>query len=460
MASTSAVYFFLLSSDKEIENAVGKETVMARHEVCGERPCNVILIVSDTLSAKNMSLYGYKQNTTPFLNKLADESALVFHNSMSAAGWTPPSMSALFNSKSPHKISYSEIASAENSFIKELQQYDVDVVGFVKTFETELSDSIVIQSVNNNFIRHDAEYYTHDYYTAGGSDFAAAAKWINDRKKEEPYFLFLHDTTVHDPYDPPTEFRKFFNESGLEISYPIEFDSPMESTGVSVSEGEKHRIAYDQEVLYLDSLLEKFVTDIGDLENTIIIFTSDHGETFGDISGRGQHARPTEVSSVYSSEQILHVPLVVFGGPIERGVSNCLVGTTDIAPTILNIFGIPVPEQYLGISFLESECQKQIIYSDQSKTDMRLLPTIMNFNILSESVSQRMIFEHVPDTIIAARDVRWKVMENGLGLLKVYDLESDPEESQNLASKINELSNADQDKIAKIREVIRKVSSE
>ena len=67
--------------------------------LCGDRPCNVILIIPESISARHMGIYGYERDTTPFIDEFFGKEGIVFENAWSAAPWTWPSFAALFTSQ-------------------------------------------------------------------------------------------------------------------------------------------------------------------------------------------------------------------------------------------------------------------------------------------------------------------------------------------------------------------------
>ncbi|MEY2665303.1 MAG: hypothetical protein RLZZ480_408 [Candidatus Parcubacteria bacterium] len=431
-------------------------------DVCGGQPCNVILIVADTLSAENMSLYGYERKTTPFLDSLAADRALVFDNSVSSASWTPPSMIALFFSRPPYKMHYEDILSADTGLIQTLKDGGVDSVGFVKKFNTAAKVEIkpfVSAVVTNNFTQAGAEQYPSEYYEGNGEGFAAAHDWLQNRQSEKPYFMFIHDVTVHDPYKAPEEFQGIFESAGTAGSYEFSFESPTSTARLSPEEGYAARLAYDQEVVYLDSQIKDFVSGLGDLNNTVVIIVGDHGETFGEVDGYGQHGRPNNVAAAYAYNQVVHVPLVIFGGGIKSGRNECVVSTIDIAPTVLQLFSVPTPDIYEGKNLLSDVCQHDIVYSEQSLIRTEFLSIFSNYeSVASEKLNKYTFFEHGEESIFVARNARFKVIEGG-GVFKVFDLSKDKKEQHDLADTLDALSEEEKAEVATLREYIKNVTA-
>ncbi|HSE65459.1 MAG TPA: sulfatase-like hydrolase/transferase, partial [Gemmatimonadales bacterium] len=151
-------------------------------------------------------------------------------------------------------------------------------------------------------------------------------KWSAERDRRHPYFVFLNYFDAHDPYDPIPEFRKRF---------------------VKDAKNPDPRDLYDAELAYLDQDLGRLFHELerrGDLKNTMVIVTSDHGEHFG------ERRLWTHGNSLYYA--LLHVPLIVrFDGqvPAGRRVPN-VVSLRDLGATILDLAGLGSRVPFPGVS--------------------------------------------------------------------------------------------------------------
>src|SRR3989344_4524288 len=68
---------------------------------CNGKPCNVVLIILDTVGAKHLSGYGYKRQTTPFIDDFFIKNGSVFSNAWSTGPWTLPSFTGMLASQYP-----------------------------------------------------------------------------------------------------------------------------------------------------------------------------------------------------------------------------------------------------------------------------------------------------------------------------------------------------------------------
>jgi arylsulfatase A-like enzyme len=149
--------------------------------------------------------------------------------------------------------------------------------------------------------------------------------WI-EAHRDRRWFVFLHSYQVHDPY----LFREGFTDPA---AFPGMADAPFESQTLP---RDLWRAAYDGEVAYMDHHLGAFLDQLhgrGFDRNTLIVFTSDHGEEFA------EHGEYRHGGSLYDEATrvvlILRLPTQV---PAGKRVAD-LVSLVDIAPTILALTG-------------------------------------------------------------------------------------------------------------------------
>ena len=172
-----------------------------------------------------------------------------------------------------------------------------------------------------------------------------AAQWISTIADDFPWHLFVSFVGPHDPFDPPSEYAEQFRNAAMPDAVPKSLEGKPQwilnrQKDCSAEELAHIRRQYcaliklidDQVGMILDALERRNM-----LDNTIIIFTSDHGEMLGD-HGLFQKQAPYESS--------IHIPLIVTGPDIARGVvSDALVEMQDLNPTICALANVaPAPD--------------------------------------------------------------------------------------------------------------------
>lgn len=173
---------------------------------------------------------------------------------------------------------------------------------------------------------------------------------------EEPFFLYLHYMEPHGPYSPPDSWERRFAAAGDALpEWALRGDpGPLaaiarEGTGVSALPpgALEHLVAlYDDEIAYFDERFRELVAGwqrSGLADRTLIVLLADHGEAFLE-KGYAKHC-----NSVYDVE--IRTPLLIRppGGTAGRRIGSA-VANLDVASTVLEAAGLPIPEELEGTS--------------------------------------------------------------------------------------------------------------
>lgn len=322
---------------------------------------NVLLIVIDTLRADHMSLYGYKRETTPFLEKYAKNGA-VFNRVYTQKTSTSPSVASILTGTYPHThgiVGIREYLPDSAVTIGEiLKPYGFNTASFVSN--PNLS---AFFNFNQGFDTID-DFATKDNYavTEKAKGNLADAKIVNNKvfpwlKKHsnDKFFLYVHYIDPHAPYIPPPPYNKIFIDDKCygEFKNFSDKDFTMEKspTDIKYYNPDYFIAQYDGEILYVDTEIEKliqYLDSLGLADNTLVVITADHGESLGDeqeyFFGHGY----------FGYESTAHIPLIMVAKDIIPGkkVIKQVVETIDIAPTILSFLNIPVYKAMEGMNLI------------------------------------------------------------------------------------------------------------
>lgn len=349
---------------------------------------NIILVVMDAARADHLSCYGYHRKTSPNIDTLAGEGVL-FENAFSAAEWSYPSHASIFTGKYPsgHRTLGKDIyLHKENTTVAETLAQNKYVTiglsgnnllsptngfsrGFQKYFVFDISHEYAsvfrfVRQSPKDFAR--TVIYGFDGYTH--RNIARIKALLGNGKRQEPFFLFTNLYNCHAPYDPPRPFKKHFCDHLNRPPFMMEIVSRMllgysgesipgldtrklkliaddrgqysfmaRELDVTKDEWEVVKSWYDGEILYLDSCIGElvgFLRSEGIFENTLLILTSDHGESFG------EHGLASHQFGLY--DNLIHVPLILVYPDIipRRRRIPSLVSHVDIFPTILDLLNI------------------------------------------------------------------------------------------------------------------------
>jgi len=183
-----------------------------------------------------------------------------------------------------------------------------------------------------------------------------ACEWLEQNYKRENFFLYVDTFDPHEPWDAPQWYVDMYDPgySGEVVDYPL---YSYYADFLSEAELKHCRALYAGEVTLVDRWVGRLFAKIEDLDlldNTMVLFTSDHGFLHGEhgIIGKclliGKDERPLCIP-LY--EEISHIPLIIShpGAPVGR--CSAIVQPMDIMPTILELAGIDIPESVHGKSF-------------------------------------------------------------------------------------------------------------
>lgn len=365
-------------------------------EIASDAP-NLILISIDTLRADHLGCYGYERPTTPTLDSLCED-AVVFSEAIAHAPSTLHSHASIFTSLIPHHHGAgwgdkTKLAPEAVTLAEVLQSAGVATAAFTGGGQMDR-----IFGLDQGF---------DSYEQPGASRFYGiverASQWLDERD-ERPFFLFLHSYETHHPYEPQERFLALLEtdyDGDLPDHISVDFLKKLNRKEVSLAPGDLEHIinAYDAEIRSMDEGLKHllaYLRDNGLYDNTMIVFTSDHGEEFGEHGRVGWHSH-----SLY--DELLEIPLIVkFPDQANAGTRVAAqVGSIDIAPTVLATLGLAAPDTFEG-------------------TDLNAAASGAEF--ASRTVISR-IDRPLGKDIDSIRLPEWKLYRGQL-----FDLEADPEE--------------------------------
>lgn len=180
-----------------------------------------------------------------------------------------------------------------------------------------------------------------------------AVQWL-EKNHENRFFLWLHYFDPHSPYSPPKRYKRKFVDpsySGKLTGSEKYLKEAMATDKDLTPDDMKHLFAlYDAEIRKINDqigLVLSTLERLGKADRTLIVLTADHGETLYDRAKYFLHA-----SSVH--ESVLRIPLIFkFPEVVPKGLPvSTVVETIDIAPTILELLGLPIPDAFQGSSLV------------------------------------------------------------------------------------------------------------
>lgn len=465
----------LLVSGQIVRTLVAQSTV--RRDVrdtpqsAANKP-NIILISLDTLTAKDMSLYGYNLPTTPNLESFSKQ-CHVFNHAYANSNFTTPGMASILTSKYPvtNKVySYYNFLSSEirhENIAHELKRVgyqnialianpaghpntngsfrDFDHAPLIDHLHQLTGDSLVddfqlylkrlgfhplawfgeravamtrhLESAWLKFLP--ARRIARDQLFSRSPDitFGLAHKYLKDAKR--PFFLWTHIQAPHSPYLPNASFKhRFLSESIFETASSQNHFSNLHYTADQQPLVDKLRLRYNEHIASSDAAVGDFLTHLakeGYLENSVVIITADHGEQFE--KGFHEHGGAGYMG-LY--QPLIHIPLLIHlpgQTTTQRIAANA--EQVDIAPTILDLLKLPIPRWMEGESLVPGMLGQHS--SGKPKFSMNL-----------ELCSPRRPITDGSIAVMLGSDKY--IYYRRSGKEELYDLGQDPQEESNLVS--------------------------
>ena len=436
---------------------------------------NVLLIVMDTVAAGHLSLHGYDRATSTSLTELA-ERGIRFDSARASSSWTLPSHASMFTGRWLHELSVGWLTPLDRThpmLAEFLGERGYATAGFVANTYYCATDSGLSRGFTHyqDFIFPELTAmktavlvsralegfqaivsFTEDRLESVGllpavqrlwraldTDRKGAAAvnrelldWLSRRSKSErPFFAFLNYFDAHYPYQlPPGRAHRFGvepteNYQRILIQHWWELDkTTLSPKGVAFATD-----AYDDCIADLDEQLGKLVDELdrrGVLENTWLIVTSDHGESFGEHTGIFCHGK-----SLYETE--LHVPLIVIppGGRATKQTFTDTVSLRDLAATIVYVAGVESGSPFPGGSLARFWKQPLRVEPDQPASPSPALAEVVPNDPFDRN------FWGVPRPLPplgAFKEKNWSyIRREGDAHEELFHLREDPKERHNLA---------------------------
>jgi arylsulfatase A-like enzyme len=335
--------------------ALGARGVALMADRSPARP-NVLLLSIDTLRADRLGTYGYARPTSPTLDQRLTTGGVVFEHAWSQSPKTTPSHMTMLTSLYPsvHGVALWDGTGPAPSLSPR-----------VHTLAEALKDAGYATAAftagghmhrDRGFVQG-FDLFKHGDQLTRLTDFLAA-------RPRRPFFAFFHTYQVHDPYVPPPEVASaFVSDPVPAIAAAVErvlagvdgWTQAHKLFWAPVNPGDRRHVRhvsdlYDAGIRRMDDATLTTILDALDTQgianDTLVVFTSDHGEAFQE-HGSFLHED--------LSPEVLHVPLVLrLPGRLPAGRRvTAPVGLVDLAPTILDLVGLPGLPDAQGVSIAD-----------------------------------------------------------------------------------------------------------
>lgn len=468
---------------KEVDSPVPKREASA-DSATEKNDRNIIVVIFDALSAENMSLYGYNRPTTPFISDWSKGAYVFSKHQASSTYTAPTIASMITGKRvwthqlyHPHgPLHLSNKTETVPRLLKDHDYYNMafiaNSIGSVEAMSVADSFDIapksmmffsepktIMKKINRTMVQlFSGKILLYDWLFKGDFVFRLVTKRLGadlsvtqvppelafknffkviDETRPKKYFAWIHVLPPHYPYLPPDPYMGMFDFSQeLRSSESQEEDTALVEKYTSKYAPVYHQYPapienivetlearYDEFVRYCDSQFRNFILELEKrnmMDNTIIILTADHGESFDHnyLLHGGYH--------LY--QEIVNIPLIIMLPENKGGrVINDVTEQIDISATIADLADIQVPSWMEGKS---------------------LVP-LMNGEISTLGPAFSMSFERNPGRgnkiekgAIAVTEEQYKLIHYlELDETLLFNLDKDPDERYNLIDKKREIGN-------------------
>ena len=419
---------------------------------------NIFLVTIDTLTAEDMSLYGYPIKTTPHLERFA-EASHVFANFFANSNFTTPAITSLLTGQhvDSHRMLQLEgrlPAGAERqNFAQVLSDAGYLTAAFVANpyahpLHTRMAGSfdylafpprrgawgamlarllrlhgLNLQPLVDSLLPWLEPVLSRINPEPGDITpfpaeevYAQAERFLGEQRIAAPLFVWVHIMPPHDPYLPPPPF--LYSILPEKILDDRSFEGGIQAKPPRLPQAalDQLRLRYDEHIRYADSETGRFLDYLatnGYLDTSVVLVAADHGESFG--RGWLGHNGP------YLYQPLIHVPLIVHLPGQTKGSRIAAFGEhADIGPTVLDLIGLARAPWMEGASLLPA-IHGQAPAGSAPKFSMNLEKNSRFGDFTTGTVA------------VMADGYKYIRYLDGAKSAELYKLANDPHETNNLA---------------------------
>ncbi|HEY5665740.1 MAG TPA: sulfatase [Gammaproteobacteria bacterium] len=450
-----------LELEAERDNAIGfwgspvvRNRMLAQAST-DDPPRGVILFLADTLRSDHLSAYGYERDTSPTLERLTEQGAIVL-DAQSHAIWTKVSVPAI------HTSLYPRTNTVQRFF---------DLLPHTATTIAEVyreAGYATLGLSSNNFmgratnLHQGYEEFHESTSIVGGGPFSKSTRPFVDRvipwieaHRDGPFFINIHVTDPHSPYPGYEPYDTMYGDDASRAAFqdmqarlreavPGAFGggpngepktATFEAAGIDPEPYlQQEKNWYDGSIRAMDDEIGRLMDSLDEMglsDDVLFVFISDHGEEFLD---RDSHFH----LQIYGANS--NVPLILWApGRIEAGTRiRDTLQSIDMMPTMLELSGLAVPEAAQGQSFLSLLEPRQLASSGVAYAQEPWQPTpVFTEQLRDDNGPEPGPF---PRDAYAVIDGGWKLVHNvyipeGMDYpeYELFDHANDPLDQINLA---------------------------
>ncbi len=427
-----------------------------------ENDPNVLFIVIDALRSRNLSCYGYPISISPNIDNLAEEGVL-FEDCYSCSNVTDASLTTIFSGKYP--MSHGILSHGQRVRRKDIRRLNELDIRFLPEILKSQGYTTLAVDFLGKWHKRGYDYYSEMLREANPVSFpfkkidtslnllsrcyanfkkstmideaqlvTAQAKLLIKRNRDKKFFLFIHYWDTHGPYAPPVRFyRKVISEST---------DNGILALLSRLRRGRHSRRVLKQKITrylasiaYIDheiGLIINALKNYGIQDQTLIVLTSDHGESLI------EHGIYFGHHGLY--DETIHVPLVLKYPTFPKKRVKGFIQHSDLVPTTLDFLGMEYDDfdgkSALPLIYGKTSQLHSAVYAEEAYYERKRAIRTRDYKYIYALSKKGAICQ-------ACRCIHG-------GIKELYDLNKDPKETHNIIEEKAELASRLEEKLSKI----------
>jgi arylsulfatase A-like enzyme len=423
----------------------------------GGRPPNVVLIVVDSLRADALGPEASLPSVSPRIDRLAAD-GLRFERAIAPASWNLPSLSSLVTSSYPWTHGQGAPVAGEPKLTTLAEVFSK--AGYRTGAFTEVTWPLLERGFDVHENTAGSDTFGDPRGNSAAKTLSAALAWVR-KDDPRPFFLLVHSYEVHSYFLGKPEHHAFarrerpayngpFREWGIrdltKPAGPQVIDALLEANADDIA---YVRALYRGALLGLDAEVGRFADGLSAAAldgRTVLALTSTNGEGFRPDLKRVHHGGRLQ-------DDVLRVPILLrWPGHLAAGSSSTLVGTLDVAPTLVRLAGLPEAPGFAGQSLVSADTS----FLSRFRGPRFLLRTLPS----RPAVAQEATFHTLPTGRREAATApqlalysEWASLIADGDSVRLYDLKADPQQEKDLAA-------AHPNVAASLREQLRRLAAD
>jgi arylsulfatase A-like enzyme len=297
---------------------------------------NIIIIMLESISRDHIHFYGYERNISPNIDLLMNKS-IVFNRTYSISSHSDYSQPGFLSSKYMliNDIRNSFDLPVSKTFIWDKLKKQNYSTAYISSQDDEWVNMIkYIDSTNLDYYSYSLSDNVYDYGSGNAKkDFdekttEKVISWLNSTDTSNPFFLYINLQATHYPYSYPENNTYFYPDETTSILSRYVYLAE-EDVFPSINR-------YDNSLLYVDKQIGKIIEELEKknlMNNSIIILTADHGESFNRTHRYIRHGY-----GCYEEEYL--VPMSIYIPNQNNRIINNITRHIDVIPTIFDMINI------------------------------------------------------------------------------------------------------------------------